>query len=67
MHWALEGEMVEQSFPQVPQLLLSVCVLTHPPLHSASPLGQFEIAQMGAVPIHVPLDWQMRVALPERA
>jgi hypothetical protein len=59
--------MAEQKFPQVPQLLLSVCVLTQPPLHAASPLGQFEIAHLGAVPLHIPFDWQVRIAIPTRA
>jgi hypothetical protein len=63
----VEGDVAEQTFAQVPQLLLSVCASRQTALHSVLPIGQFEIVQLGAMPLHIPFDWQMRVALPERA
>ena len=40
MHAAVEGEMAEHVVPQAPQLALSVCMLTHAPLHTDCPSGQ---------------------------
>jgi hypothetical protein len=65
-HLALEGEMAEQTFPQAPQLPLSVCVSRQTELHEVFPVGQLEAAQTGALPLHTPLAWQPRTALPTR-
>jgi hypothetical protein len=60
----VEGEIAEQMFPQVPQLLLSVCALTQVLLHANSFRGQFNAAQVGDVSLQVPSGWQARLVLP---
>jgi hypothetical protein len=44
-------------------LSLSVSVATQAPLQAIWPLEQ----QLGAVPLHDPLDWQVRVVSPNSA